>query len=30
MSGAGNLEYRGTVSEESVSRSGVVSIQRRN
>jgi hypothetical protein len=30
MSGAGNLDYRGTVSEQSVSTSGVVSIQRRN
>ena len=30
MSGAGNLDYRGTVSEESVSTSGFVNIDRRN
>jgi hypothetical protein len=30
MSGAGNLEYTGTVSEQSVSSSGIVSIKRRN
>jgi hypothetical protein len=30
MSGAGNLEYRGAVSEQSVSSSGLVNIRRRN
>jgi hypothetical protein len=30
MSGAGNLDYRGTVSEQSVSTSGVVNVRRRN
>ena len=30
MSGAGNLEYRGTVSEQSVAASGIVNIRPRN
>lgn len=30
MSGAGNLEYRGTVSEESVAKSGIVNVRRRD
>jgi hypothetical protein len=30
MSGAGNLEYRGTVSEQSVTTSGIVNIRRRD
>jgi len=30
MSGAGNLDYRGTVSEQSVTTSGLVNVQRRD
>jgi hypothetical protein len=30
MSGAGNLDYRGTVSEQSVSTSGIVNVRRRD
>lgn len=30
MSGAGNLDYRGTVSEQSVSTSGIVTVRRRD
>ena len=30
LSGAANLEYSGTVSEETIDRSGMVSVRRRN